>query len=264
MKGVILAGGLGSRLAPLTSATNKHLLPVFDSPMIFYPIYTLTDAQISEIMIVVSGPHAGDFISILKNGESFHDVKKLVYAYQDRPNGGIADALSLAKEFSEGQPLVVILGDNTTDANISNSIINFEQVIKANDIPQAQIFLKKVENAKDFGVPVFGKNGKLIKIEEKPKKPKSNFAVTGLYLYDKHVFDFIDNCTPSSRGELEITDVNNFYINNGLMHWEELNGFWQDAGSFENLYKANEYWYNKNIAREAALKQPKVKARKLK
>jgi len=235
MKGVILAGGLGTRLYPLTYATNKHLLPVYNTPMVFYPIQTLVKAGIKEIMVVVSGPHAGHFIRVLKNGKEL-GVKHLEYAYQEKPNGGIADALSLAEDFADGGPITVILGDNTTDADISTPVKNFKK--------GAVVFLKKVPDPHRFGVPRFDKKDpkKIVEIIEKPKKPPSNYAVTGVYIYDNKVFDFIKQCKPSWRGELEITDVNNFYIKEGSLTWAELEGYWWDAGTFETLLYANIYW----------------------
>lgn len=233
MKGVILAGGLGTRLYPLTYATNKHLLPVYDRPMIFYPIQTLVKAGIKEIMVVTGGPYAGHFIRVLKNGKEL-GVQHLEYAYQDK-EGGIADALSLCEDFADGGSLVVILGDNTTDADISASVRNFQD--------GAMIFVKRVPDPERFGVPVFDKTKKkIVKIEEKPKKPKSSFAVVGLYIYDNHVFEYIKQTKPSTRGELEITDVNNQYIKRGKMYWSELQGFWSDAGTFRSLYISNRYW----------------------
>jgi glucose-1-phosphate thymidylyltransferase len=234
MKGVVLAGGLGTRLYPLTFATNKHLFPIFDKPMVFYPIETLVRAGIKEILVVTGGPHAGHFLRVLKNGKEL-GVKHLEYAYQEG-EGGIAQALSLAEDFADGGPLTVILGDNTTDADISLAVERFRE--------GAVVFLKKVPDPQRFGVPVFDKKDpkKIIKIEEKPKKPKSQYAVTGLYIYDNQVFDFIRKCKPSARGELEITDVNNFYIKEGKLKWEELKGWWLDAGTFETLFLANKYW----------------------
>jgi glucose-1-phosphate thymidylyltransferase len=237
MKGVVLAGGLGTRLYPLTFATNKHLLPVYNKPMIFYPIETLIKAGIKEILVVTGGPHAGHFLRVLKNGKEL-GVKHLEYAYQEG-EGGIAQALSLAEDFADGGPLTVVLGDNTTDADIGKAVREFKE--------GAVIFLKKVSDPQRFGVPVFDpKNPKrIIKIEEKPKKPKSNYAVTGLYIYDNKVFDFIRKCKPSKRGELEITDVHNFYIKEGSLRWEELKGFWSDAGTFKSLFEASKYWASK-------------------
>jgi len=234
MKGVVLAGGLGTRLYPLTFATNKHLLPVFDKPMVFYPIQTLVKAGIKEILVVTGGPHAGHFLRVLKNGKEL-GVKHLEYAYQEG-EGGIAQALSLAEDFADGGPVTVILGDNTTDADIRPAVERFKE--------GAVVFLKKVPDPQRFGVPVFSKKDpkKIIRIEEKPKKPKTSYAVTGLYIYDNRVFDFIRKCKPSARGELEITDVNNFYIKEGKLKWEELKGWWLDAGTFETLFLANKYW----------------------
>lgn len=239
MKGVILAGGLATRLYPLTYATNKHLLPVYNKPMIFYPITTLVNAGIKEILIVVSGPHAGDFIAVLKNGKEL-GIKHLEYAYQENPKGGIADALSLAEDFADGGNITVILGDNTTDADISKPVKEFKK--------GALIFLKKVPDPSRFGVPRFDPKNpkKIIEIIEKPKNPPSEYAVTGLYIYDNQVFDFIRKCKPSWRGELEITDVNNFYIQKGELSWAELSGYWLDAGTFESLFAANLYWAKKS------------------
>lgn len=237
MKGVVLAGGLGTRLYPLTYATNKHLLPVFDKPMIFYPIQTLVKAGITEVMVVTGGPHAGDFLSVLQNGQQL-GLRHLEYAYQAN-EGGIAEALSLCEDFADGGSLTVILGDNTTDADIGPAVRSFER--------GARIFLKRVPDPERFGVPVFDENGKIIAIEEKPKQPKSDFAVTGLYIYDNRVFEFIRICKPSDRGELEITDVNNLYIKAGELDWVELEGFWSDAGTFESLYRTNKFWAEKAL-----------------
>lgn len=237
MKGIVLAGGLGTRLYPLTHVTNKHLLPVFDRPMIFYPIATLVSAGISEIMVVTGGPHAGHFMRVLKNGEEL-GIKHLEYAYQER-EGGIAEALALAEDFADGGPVTVILGDNTTDADIKEAIEKFDK--------GALVFLKKVHDPERFGVPVFDEHGKIVSIEEKPKKPKSQYAVTGLYIYDYTVFEKIKTLKPSDRGELEITDVNNLYIKENRLAWTELKGFWSDAGTFESLYLANAYWAKKKL-----------------
>lgn len=236
MKGVVLAGGLGTRLYPLTFATNKHLLPIFDRPMVFYPIETLVNAGVREILVVTGGPHAGDFIRVLKNGEAL-GVKHLEYRYQEG-EGGIAHALSLAKEFAKHDSIAVILGDNTTDADIKPSVKSFSQ--------GAMVFLREVPDPERFGVPVFDKKGKIKKIEEKPKKPKSRYAVTGLYIYDNTVFDKIKSINPSGRGELEITDVNNLYIKENKLTWSELNGYWRDAGTFKTLFEANSYWAAKS------------------
>ena len=238
MKGVVLAGGLGTRLYPLTYATNKHLLPVYDKPMVYYPIETLVRAGIKEVIIVTGGPHAGHFLRVLKTGSDL-GLKHLAYTFQEK-EGGIAEALSLCEDFADGGPVTVILGDNTTDADISKAINTFES--------GARIFLKRVPDPKRFGVPVFDPKDKkkIIKIEEKPNKPKSNYAVTGLYIYDNRVFDLIRKCRPSGRGELEITDVNNFYIKEKSMDWAILSGFWSDAGTFESLFKSNAFWAKKH------------------
>lgn len=235
MKGIILAGGLGTRLYPLTYATNKHLLPVYDRPMVFYPIKTLVDAGINEILIVVGGPHAGHFMRVLKNGESL-GIKHLEFAFQEG-EGGISAALSLARDFSDNDSITVLLGDNCTDANIKNDVKEFKN--------GAKIFLKKVSNPKRFGVPVFNKKMKIVKIEEKPEKPKNNYAVTGLYIYDKSVFKRIAELKPSKRGELEVTDLNNSYIKDKKMQWSELKGFWSDAGTFDSLIEVSNYWKSK-------------------
>lgn len=240
MKGVILAGGLGTRLYPLTYATNKHLLPVYNKPMIYYPAQTLVNAGIREILIVVSGPHSGHFINVLKNGKEL-GIKHLEYAYQEKANGGIADALALAEDFADKQPITVILGDNTTDADISGGVKKFKS--------GALVFLKRVDDPHRFGVARFDKiNGeKIIEIVEKPKNPPSDLAVTGLYIYDTQVFDFIRGCDPGyiGRGELEITQVNNFYIKKQILNWAMLNGHWLDAGTFDTLLAANQYWAKK-------------------
>lgn len=237
MKGVILAGGLGTRLYPLTHVTNKHLLPVYNKPMIFYPIDTLVKAGINEIMIVIGGPHAGHFVSVLKNGREL-GVKHMEFSYQEK-EGGIAQALSLAEDFTDGDNVVVILGDNTTDANISKEVANFSD--------GALIFLKEVSDPQRFGVPTFDPQDKtkIIKITEKPKDPATNFAVTGLYIYDFQAFGFIKKIKPSKRGELEITDVNNQYIKQGKLRWTKLKGYWRDAGTFNTLLDANLFWAKK-------------------
>lgn len=242
IKGAILAGGLATRLYPLTFATNKHLLPVYDKPMVFYPIETLVKAGIKEVILVVSGPYAGHFIRVLRNGKEL-GLKHLEYAYQENPKGGIADALALCEDFSNNGPLAVILGDNTTDADISPAVKKFKQ--------GALVFLKKYKNKKmlkRFGVPVFDQSGrKILKIEEKPAHPKSDFAQTGLYIYDSKVFDIIKRCHPdfANRGELEISEVNSLYARVGELEWAELKGYWKDAGTFNSLLAANKYWAEK-------------------
>jgi len=235
MRGVILAGGLGTRLYPLTHVTNKHLLPVYNKPMIFYPIETLVKAGIKHILVITSGPHVGHYLGVLKNGKEL-GVDHLEYAYQEKPDGGIADALALAEDFADHGPISVILGDNTTDADISEPVKKFKE--------GAVIFLKEVSNPQRFGVPEFDPNDKtkIISIEEKPKEPKSNMAVTGVYIYDNRVFDYIGKLKPSWRNQLEITDVNNIYIKSGNLRWATLDGYWGDAGTFQSLFKANRYW----------------------
>ena len=233
-----MAGGLATRLYPLTHATNKHLLPVFDRPMIFYPIDTLLRSGIDEILVVTGGPHAGDFIRVLKNGKDF-GVKHLEYTFQEKPDGGIADALSLAEDFANGEPIAVILGDNTTDADISQHVASFKE--------GALLFLKRVADPQRFGVPVFskprkGSKPKIVRIEEKPRDPASDYAVTGLYMYDSEVFDIIKTLKPSERGQLEVTDINNSYVKNGKLDWVEFDAFWTDAGTPASLLKANVYW----------------------
>lgn len=235
MKGAVLAGGLGTRLYPLTYATNKHLLPIYSKPMVYYPIETLVKAGIKDIIIVTGGPHAGHFIRVLQNGKQL-GVKHLEYAYQEK-EGGIAEALSLCEDFADTESIAVILGDNCTDANISKPVREFKD--------GAMVFLKEVSDPERFGVPVINSRGRITKIEEKPKKPKSNFAVTGLYIYDNKVFDYIRRCRPSGRGELEITDVNNRYIKAKKMKWQILKGWWSDAGTFESLYQTNKFWAQK-------------------
>ncbi|MDI3341799.1 MAG: sugar phosphate nucleotidyltransferase [Sphaerobacter sp.] len=234
MKGIILAGGLGSRLYPLTHATNKHLLPIYDQPMIYYPIATLVNAGIDHIMIVTGGPHAGHFLRVLRDGKHL-GIRHLEYTYQEN-EGGIAEALGLCRDFADGDNICVILGDNTTDADIRPAVESFTG--------GALLFLARVPDPHRFGCPRFDPNDptRILCIEEKPKQPASPYAVTGLYLYDARVFDYIERLTPSERGELEITDVNNFYLADGLLRWVELEGFWTDAGTFESLHRANRYW----------------------
>jgi glucose-1-phosphate thymidylyltransferase len=240
MKGIILAGGLGTRLYPLTYATNKHLLPIYDQPMIYYPISTLVSAGIDHIMIVTGGPHAGHFLRVLKNGNDL-GVRHLEYAYQEN-EGGIAEALALCKEFAAGDDVCVILGDNTTDADIRPDVEQFAG--------GAMLFLARVPDPERFGCPVFDAEDptRILEIEEKPENPKSPFAITGLYIYDNKVFDYIDRLEPSDRGELEITDVNNWYIRDEALRWTELNGYWSDAGTFESLYRAGRFWAERRAA----------------
>ena len=230
MKGVILAGGLGTRLFPLTKITNKHLLPVFDKPMIYYPLQTLINAGIYDILIVTGGNHAGDFLKLLANGKEF-GLKHINYTYQEG-EGGIAEALRLAEHFAKGQKICVILGDNIIEKNIKTQAESFRKQKSG-----AKILLKKVPDPDRFGVPEL-KGNKVIGIEEKPKVPKSEFAVTGIYMYDNTVFEIIKKQKPSDRGELEITDVNNVYIKMDEITWEMLDGWWTDAGTFESLRRA--------------------------
>ena len=232
MKGVVLAGGTGSRLNPLTKVTNKHLLPVYDKPMVYYPIQTLVNAGIEEILLVTGGKNAGDFLRLLGNGRDF-GLKHLNYTYQEG-EGGIAEALGLAQHFADGDLLCVILGDNIIETNICRAVESFKSQKRG-----AKILLKEVADADRFGVAEIRGNH-VIGIEEKPKAPKSNFAVIGVYLYDGTVFEKIRRLKPSGRGELEITDVNNFYIEEGSLTYERLDGWWTDAGTFESLLRANE------------------------
>lgn len=238
-KGIILAGGLGTRLRPLTYVTNKHLLPVFDKPMIYRPIETLAKAGIKEICVVVGGPFAGDFVRVLKNGEAF-GLDHLEYAYQEG-EGGIAQALSLTEHFAGKDSIVVILGDNCTDADISREVREFTD--------GAMIFLKEVPDPERFGVATVSPDGRVTKIVEKPIRPDSNLAVTGVYLYDHTVYDKIRHIEPSARGEMEITDVNNLYLREGTLRWAPLSGFWRDAGAFETLLEVNQYWCQKGKER---------------
>lgn len=231
MKGVILAGGLGTRLHPLTKVTNKHLLPVYNEPMIYYPIRCLVNAGIEDIMIVTGGTSAGDFLRLLGNGKEF-GLKHVNYTYQEG-EGGIADALSLVEHFAEGEKICVVLGDNIIEKNIAAAVEAFKKVKDG-----AMIILKKVPDPQRFGVPVFEK-GEIIRIDEKPEKPGSDYAVIGIYMYDASVFDIIKTLKPSGRGELEITDVNNAYIKKGKLISRELDGWWTDAGTFNSLLLAN-------------------------
>jgi glucose-1-phosphate thymidylyltransferase len=230
MKGVVLAGGLGTRLYPLTKITNKHLLPVFDKPMIYYPIQCLVNAGIRDILIVTGGNSAGDFLQLLGNGADF-GLQRLNYAYQ-QGEGGIADALKLAEHFADGEPICVVLGDNIIEGNIKKAVDDFK-----GQGGGAKIMLKEVHDPERFGVATL-KDGKVQKIVEKPKQPETNLAVIGIYMFDEKVFEICRTLKPSSRGELEITDVNNEYIRRGNMTAQVLNGWWTDAGTFESLYRA--------------------------
>ena len=230
MKGVVLAGGLGSRLSPLTKITNKHLLPVYNQPMIYYPIRTLINAGIDDIMIVTGGNSAGDFLKLLGNGKDF-GLKHLNYTYQEG-EGGIADALSLVEHFADDNPICVVLGDNLIEGNIRQAAEDYKMQAQG-----AKILLKKVHDPQRFGVPELDGDN-VLRIEEKPLNPKSDLAVIGIYFYDNTVFEIIKTLVPSNRGELEITDVNNHYINRNEMTWNELDGWWTDAGTFESLLHA--------------------------
>lgn len=231
MKGIVLAGGKGTRLFPLTKVTNKHLLPVYDRPMIYYPIQTLIDAGIRDIMIVTGGNYAGDFLQLLANGKDF-GLTRLHYTYQEG-EGGIADALKLAEHFAEGDKICVILGDNIIEKDIAHAAAEFNLQPAG-----AKILLKEVEDAERFGVAEI-RDGRIVGIEEKPKQPKSNLAVTGIYFYDATVFDKIRTLKPSGRGELEITDVNNAYIAENTLTYSVLEGWWTDAGTFGSLLRAS-------------------------
>lgn len=230
MKGVILAGGTGSRLLPLTKVTNKHLLPVYDEPMIFFPIRTLIDAGIEDIIIVSGGHSAGDFLRLIGNGRSF-GLKHVDYAYQEG-EGGIADALSAAQHFAKGSRICVVLGDNIVEQSIRGAVEDFRRQPAG-----AKVLLKEVADPERFGVAEL-RNGRVVSIEEKPRQPKTNLAVIGIYMYDESVFEKITRLVPSARNELEITDVNNAYIREGTMTSAMLDGWWTDAGTFESLLHA--------------------------
>lgn len=230
MKGIVLAGGTGSRLFPLTKITNKHLLPIYDKPMIYYPIQTLVDAGISDIMVVTGGKNSGDFLRLLANGKQF-GLKHIAYTYQEG-EGGIAEALGLCEHFADNQPICVVLGDNIVEKSIGDAADAFRRQERG-----ARILLKEVPDAERFGVAEFD-GDYIVGIEEKPAQPKSNYAVTGIYMYDATVFDKIKTCKPSHRNELEITDVNNAYIREGTMTFSFLEGWWTDAGTFDSLLRA--------------------------
>lgn len=242
MKGVVLAGGTGSRLFPLTKITNKHLLPIYDRPMIYYPIQTLVDAGIQDIMIVTGGRNSGDFLRLLANGKEF-GLKHINYTYQEG-EGGIADALALAEHFADGQKICVVLGDNIIEDSIRAAADQFRRQPAG-----AHILLKEVVDAERFGVAEVA-GTRIVGIEEKPRQPKSNYAVTGIYMYDASVFDKIKTLVPSNRGELEITDVNNAYIREGTMSFSYLDGWWTDAGTFDSLLRATNL-----VAQSVAKKQ---------
>lgn len=238
MKGIVLAGGTGSRLHPLTRVTNKHLLPIYDKPMIYYPLHTLVEAGIDDILIVTGGNNAGDFLRLLRNGKDF-GLRQLSFAYQEG-EGGIADALRLAEPFARGERVCVILGDNIIEGSIRDAKEKFERQGKG-----AKILLKEVTDPERFGVPVF-ENGSIVRIDEKPKVPASSYAVIGIYFYDSTVFRRIGSLRPSDRNEYEITDVNNSYLIEGPLTYDIIDGWWTDAGTFESLWRAS------NLAREKA------------
>ena len=231
MKGIILAGGMGTRLFPLTKVTNKHLLPVYDKPMIYYPIQCLVNAGIEDIMIVTGGNDAGDFLRLLGNGKEF-GLKDISYTYQEG-HGGIADALHLAEHFVDEDKMVVVLGDNIIEGNIRKSAAAFEKQEKG-----ARILLKEVPDPKRFGVATIDE-GRITAITEKPETPASDYAVIGIYMYDDAVFDIVDDLVPSDRNELEITDVNNAYLRAGTLEHDVLEGWWSDAGTFESLHRVS-------------------------
>ena len=249
MKGIVLAGGTGSRLFPLTKITNKHLLPVYDKPMIYYPIGTLVEAGITDLLIVTGGRNSGDFLRLLANGKEF-GLKHVNYTYQEG-EGGIAEALALAEHFAEGSKICVILGDNIIEGSIRAAVEDFE-----NQERGAKILLKEVSDPERFGVAEID-GSRIVGIEEKPQRPKSNYAVTGIYLYDETVFAKTRVLKPSARGELEITDVNNAYIREGTMTFDFLQGWWTDAGTFESLHRAANLVY---ANRQKQRKRPEVRA----
>jgi len=230
VKGVILAGGLGTRLLPMTRVTNKHLLPVYDRPMIYFPIQQLVDAGIDDILIVTGGDSAGDFLRLLRNGQEF-GLKQLRYAYQEG-EGGIAEALGLADHFAAGEPVVVMLGDNIFQDPIADAVASFRA-----DPSGAMILLAEVDDPERFGVATL-ENGQVTGILEKPSDPPTRYAVTGCYMYDPTVFDIVATLEPSDRGELEITDVNNHYIRTGTMKHHFVRGWWTDAGTVPSLHRA--------------------------
>lgn len=243
MKGIVLAGGTGSRLFPLTKITNKHLLPIYDKPMIYFPIETLVEAGIRDLLVVTGGRNSGDFLRLLGNGKEF-GLKHINYAYQEG-EGGIAEALALAEHFAENSKICVVLGDNIIEGSIAQAVREFEQQERG-----AKILLKKVHDAERFGVADI-QGDRIAGIEEKPSRPKSSFAVTGIYMYDETVFEKTRTLKPSARGELEITDVNNAYIREGAMTFSYLEGWWTDAGTFESLLHAA------NLIHEKRREEPK-------
>ncbi|MDP7116340.1 MAG: sugar phosphate nucleotidyltransferase [Candidatus Woesearchaeota archaeon] len=244
MKGVICAGGHGTRMMPCTKVTNKHLLPVYSKPMIYYPLQTLIDAGIKEVLIISGPGHAGDFLNLLGSGKKFG--VKLSYALQEEA-GGIAQAVAMSEDFADNQPIAVILGDNIFEDTFNFSDFKFG----------ARIHIKEVPDPERFGVAEVDPSGKVKSIEEKPQNPKSNFAVTGLYIYDPRVFDIIKNLKPSGRGELEITDVNNAYLEGNQMDGRVVNGYWTDAGTFESCFRASELVRQKELSNKKDNPAPK-------
>ncbi len=243
LKGIILAGGLGKRLGPLTKITNKHLLPIYDRPMIYYPITLLVEAGIKDILIVTGGNHAGEFLRLLGNGQAF-GLAHINYTYQEG-EGGIAQALGLARHFAAGSKVVVVLGDNILECGIRQHVDRFRKQERG-----ARVLLKKVSDPERFGVANL-RGKKIISIEEKPKNPRSNLVVTGVYMYDERVFEIIKTLKPSHRGELEITDVNNAYVRRGELEFDILKGWWTDSGTFDSLLRANQLVAKKKADREA-------------
>lgn len=231
LKGVILCGGLGKRLEPLTRITNKHLLPVYNKPMVYYPLETLIEAGIKDIMIVTGGNNAGDFLRLIGNGSEF-GLHHINYTYQ-RGEGGIAEALRLTEHFVDGSKVVVILGDNIIGGSIKKYVERFRRQDSG-----ARVLVKKVSDPERFGVAEIN-DGQILSIEEKPRKPKSNFVITGIYMYDAKVFEIIKTLKPSSRGELEITDVNNAYLREKALYYDILDSWWTDCGLPETIYRAS-------------------------
>ena len=238
MKGVILAGGKGTRLHPLTRITNKHLLPIYDRPMVTYAVEALVGAGVTELMLVTGGTHAGEFFRLFGDGHEY-GIDRLFYAYQEQ-EGGIAEALGLAERFVRGDRVVVMLADNVVEGSIRPAIENFERQERGARILLAE--LDEAEHLRHLGVPELDADGRLLRIVEKPEQPPSSYAVTGIYLYDEHVFGVIPDLVPSARGELEITDVNNWYVEQGTMEYDVLEGFWGDAGeSIDAYYAVNDF-----------------------
>jgi len=232
LKGIVLAGGMGTRLHPLTRVTNKHLLPIYDEPMVYYPIRALVEAGVRDIMVVTGGESAGHFLQLLGNGDAF-GLEHLEYGYQ-KGAGGIAEALGLTRYFVGSDDVVVILGDNILEKPIAGAVQRYREQQGG-----ARVLLKRVPDPGRFGVAEVDAGGKVLGIEEKPKKPKSDLAVIGVYMYDNSVYEIVDHLDRSARGELEITDVNNAYLSRGKLHAEEIEGWWTDAGTFESLHQAN-------------------------